>query len=237
MGKPKDLLKKQEITFDKHHWDVPMEWDRDLHFHKKLIVSGMKGRKVSVSGVFHVAEKGIDVVYDSGNNTHKKITNDKERDLLENHLKKEIRDAMSDDKEARTFIEHVSKQIESLSKGQDSKTIASRKKQAFDNIMSALGVSTARSVSLANTNGDLLSFYMDSPDGYFDIGYLLYTLVIYQKYYHAYVDEYYPIFYIIYIDGQLSLGEFTPYTLLKYRYKGFKISRKSIMEAINNNEY
>lgn len=237
MGKPKDLLKKQEITFDKHHWDIPLEWDKDLHFHKKLIVSGKKGKKESVSGVFHVTEKGIDVVYDCGNNEHKNIRDDDEREILKKHLKKEIREAMSDDKEARAFIEHVGKQIESLSKGQDSKVISSRKKQAFDNIMSALGVSTVRSVSLSNKNGDLLSFYMDRSDGYFDFGYLLNVVNIYQRHYDVFIDEYH-IFYIVYVGGKITIGEFSPYALLKYRYKGFRISRRGLIEAFEkDSEY
>lgn len=38
MGKPRDLLKEQEISFDNHQSVKEAEWNDDLHFHKKMTV-------------------------------------------------------------------------------------------------------------------------------------------------------------------------------------------------------
>lgn len=231
MGKPKDLLKKQELTLDNHHPNTPLEWDDEVHFHKNMTVS-FGGEKTSISGSFHLTkDRGIGVTFDKGK-SHHKIKSAKERKQLETVLKKEIVDAMKDEQEAHAFIKSVIDLVKSFSSGQNEKEVKKRVKQAYDSVMSALGVSTARSVNLANTNGDLLSFYMDSPDGNFDIEYMLYTLMFYQRNYHAYVKDSYQIYYIVYMGGHLSIGEFTPYALLKYRFKGFRISRKGILEAI-----
>lgn len=81
MGKPKDLLKQQEISFDNHQPGKPAEWDDDLHFHKKMTVGGLRGSKVAGAGIgFGAAEltwwlsdlcfgKGSNVAVGSSGNT------------------------------------------------------------------------------------------------------------------------------------------------------------------------
>lgn len=237
MSKPKDLLKKQELSLDNHHPNTPLEWDDELHFHKKITVC-CEGEKTSVSGSFHLKkDRGVGITFDMGK-SHHKIKNEKVREQLKKSLKKEIQDAMKDSQEARAFIKSVTSMVESLSSGQNGREIIKRKRQAYDNVMSALGIPVAKSVSLANSNEDLLSFYMDGPDSYFDIDNLLYAIRLYQKHYHLHIDELNqinPIYYIIYENGKLSLGELSPYAIVKYRHKGFRMSKKGVMEAIAGN--
>lgn len=231
MAKPKSLLKGQELKPDNHHPNTPLEWDASLHLHKKVTV-GNKGKKVGVSGSLYVASgREIGVAYDKGGNNHGHIGNKKEADGLREKFKKEVRDALTDPEEATAFITNIKQQVDKLSQGQDNPLLAKdRMIEAFDNIMDAFGVSTTQKKTLRNNNGDLFLLYVDTHQMDDYIGYLGYVVKTYNRYY--YLEELFEpdVYYATFIDGQLSVGEFSPYAALKYRLNGFHISRKGLFE-------
>lgn len=225
MGKLRDLLKKQEISFDNHHPNTPIEWDDNLHFHKKMTVKGPKGKKVKVSGSFHVNNNmGVYVTYDSGN-THKKIQDDKEREGLESKLKKEIGDIIeNNDEEARQFIKHVTDALDSISAGQNLEEVIKRKIMAFDNVMGALGISHKRKIELFDKNKDLLSIYIEAPSQKESIYGLNYLLEHYSQKYDYIEIPGLSVYYITHDNNKgLTMGELTPYAYLNYKTKGFDL--------------
>ena len=228
MAKPKALLKGQELTPDNHHPNTRLEWDESLHVHKRVTVSN-RGKKVNVSGSLYVARSGeIGVSYDDGQNTHRHIRNKKEEEELRKRFKKEIREALTDSEEASAFIKTIREQVNNLSNGQDNHVIQERMVEAFDNIMDAFGVNIGQKKILRNSNNDLFLLYVDTkrPTDYID--YLRFVVTRYNRNYHL-EELYMPgVYYVTYLDGQLKVGEFSPYAALKYRLQGFPISGKGM---------
>lgn len=232
MGHPKDLLKRQEITFDNHHPATPLKWDESLHFHKKMTVGSLKGKPVGVSGIFHVADdRGIDVTYDKGK-SHPRIKDNKERDQFELKIKKEISGIIdSNPDDARVFIKRIMNAIDSISKGTSPEERKRRKKEAFDNVMDALGISIKQKHSLENRNGDLLSFYVDGGDDHNSLGIVCQCLDNYNRRYPCVESDDIMVYYIYYSKGKISLGELTPFTVYKYKWQGFKISSDGLINS------
>lgn len=233
MGKPRELLDKQEISFDNHQSGKEAVWNDDLHFHKKIIVNNPKGKRTAVSGVFHVTkDRGVGVTYDKGKE-HPKIKNDREREFFSNKIKKEIGDIIEKSNEdARHFLGRVLEGIGSISKGQTPKEIARRKKQAFDSIMGSLGVTAQRQVVLKNNNYDILSLYVENQNQYDGIDALLYLSRWYSRYYEYIEIPGVKVYYIIYTQAKMTMGEMTPYSFLKYKHQGFKLTVRGIIEAL-----
>lgn len=232
MGKPKDLLKQQEISFDNHQSGKPAEWDDDLHFHKKMTVGGPWGRKTAVSGVIHVKKnRGIGVTYDKGK-SHPKIKDKKERELYEKRIKEEISSAIEkNEDEARPFLKRVMDEIDSLSKGQDPKEITRRKNEAYDNIMDALGVSAQKKITLRNRNQDLLSLYIEGPSerGAYDV--LQFIVGRYNRSYYYTCMPGYTVNFITYTDGKFTMGELTPYSFTRLKTSGYRLTKLAIRQA------
>lgn len=236
MGKPRDLLKWEEISFDNHQSEKEAEWKDDLHFHKKMTVNNPQGRKTAVSGIFHVTkDKGVGVTYDKGKE-HPKIKKDKEREFFSNKIKKEINDVIEhNNEEARYFLERVMEKIASISQGQNPKEIARRKNQAFDSIMDALGITPQRKVVLKNKNNDLLAFYVENQGERDGIDALMYLTRFYSRHYFYTELPGVQVNYITSMQGKLTMGELTPYAFLKYKRQGFKLTISGIIEALNSN--
>ena len=233
MAKPKSLLKGQELTPDNHHPNTPLEWDASLHLHKKVTV-GNKGKKVGVSGSLYVASnREIGVAYDKGGNNHGHIRNKKEENDLREKFKKEVREALTDSEEATAFIKNIREHVDCLSQGKDNPLVArDRMVEAFDNIMDAFGVSTNQKKIIRNSNNELFLLYVDTPKLMDYVGYLAYVVTRYNRYYHL-QELFEPgVYYVTFIDGQLSVGEFSPYAALKYRMKGFSISGRGMYEGL-----
>lgn len=231
MGHPKDLLKKQEITFDNHHPSTIINWDDDLHFHKKITVNDSKGKPTKVSGIFHVKKnRGIGVTYDDGKN-HRKIKDKKDRDFFERKIKEEIRGIIdSNDEDARLFLERVMSAIDSFSSGVESGERKGRKDSAFDNIMDALGISNNRKISLKNSNDDLLSFYVEEIHHLQNSNPFFYLINRYNRHSSYVESDDFSVYYVLFRGGRLSLGELTPFAIMKFKRYGFKVSTKSILE-------
>lgn len=230
MSHPKDLLKKQEIDFDNHHPATELKWDDDLHFHKKITVKNSKGKSTDVSGIFHVKKnRGIDVTFDKGKN-HPRIKDKKEQDFFKRKIKQEISGIIeSNDEDTRVFIERVMSALDSLSKGLDLNEQKKRKSDAFDNVMDALGISNSRKTTLRNSNADLLSFYVDGEHRSQTFNCLLYLVDRYNRQLSYVEFEDCSVYYALYRNGKLSLGEFTPYAIMKFKRFGFKVSSKRII--------
>ena len=229
MGKPKSLLKGQQLTPDNHHPNTPLEWDESLHFHKKVTV-GDKGKKVGVSGSLYVtSNKEIGVAYDKGGNNHGHICNKEEADGLREKFAKEVREALTDPEDATAFIKNIRDLVDNLSHGLNDSLIAKKRMiEAFDNIMNAFGVSTSQKKALRNDNNDLFLLYVDSPKPMDYIRYLSHVVIKYNRFYHL-MNLFEPaIYYATFLDGQLMIGEFSPYAALKYRLRGFPISGRGI---------
>lgn len=230
MAKPKSLLKGQELTPDNHHPNTPLEWDESLHVHKRVVVSN-RGKKVAVSGSIYVAKnRAIGVSYDEGQNNHRHINNNKEEEELRKRFTKEVCDALTNPEEATAFIENIREQVNKLSQEQGNQVAQGRMVEAFDNIMDAFGVSTNQKKIIRNNNNDLFFLYVDSPQPMDYIGYLGIVVKWYNRFY--YFEELFEpgVYYATFIDGQLNVGEFSPYAALKYRLKGFPISGKGMIE-------
>ena len=237
MAKPRDLLRKQEITFDNHQPGKEAEWNDNLHFHKKMTVDNPKGKTTGVSGIFHVTkDRGVDVTYDNGKE-HPKIKKEKERDFFSNKIKKEISGVIEkSNEEARSFLNRIMDGIDSISKGQNQQEIIRRKKQAFDSIMGALGITPKRKVVLQNDNNDILSLYIDNQKGEDSIDALLYLSRCYNRFYQYVNIPDVTVYYITYLKGKMIMGEMTPYAFLKFKTKKFKLSNKGIMESLQSHE-
>ena len=54
-GKPKSLLKGQELTLDNHHPNTPLVWDEHLYIHKRVTLKN-QGKNVAVSGSLYVGK-------------------------------------------------------------------------------------------------------------------------------------------------------------------------------------
>lgn len=237
MGKPKDLLKQQEISFDNHQPGKPAEWDDDLHFHKKMTVGGLRGSKVAVSGVIHVKKnRGIGVTYDNGK-SHPKIKNKKEQELYEKRIKEEISEAIEkNEEEARPFLKRVMDEIDSLSKGQNSMEVTRRKSEAYDNIMDALGISAQKKITLRNKNQDLLSLYVEAPSEAHAFDGLHFLINRYSKSYYYYDLPFCSLTFITYNDGKFTLGELTPYSFMKLKTSGYRLTNGAVMRALETGE-
>lgn len=237
MGKPKDLLKQQEISFDNHQSGKPAEWDDDLHFHKKMTVGGPRGSKVAVSGVIHVKKnRGIGVTYDKGK-SHPKIKDKKERELYEKRIKEEISEAIEkNEEEARPFLKRVMDEIDSLSKGQDLKEVTRRKIEAFDNIMDALGISARKKITLRNKNQDLLSLYVEAPSEAYAFDGLHFLINRYSRSYNYYNLPFCTLTFITYSDGKFTLGELTPYSFMRLKTSGYRLTNGAILRALETGE-
>lgn len=235
MGKPRDLLKEQEISFDNHQSVKEAEWNDDLHFHKKMTVSDQKGKATEVSGVFHVnRNRGIDVTYDRGKE-HPKIKNKKEREYFSNKIKKEISGVLEkSNDEAHSFLKRVMEKIDSISSGQSQKEKARRKNQAFDSIMDSLGITPQRKVVLRNKNNDILSLYVENNGDGEGIEALLFLIRWYNRYYLYRKLEDINVYYITFQQGKLTMGELTPYSFLKYKRQGFGLTISGVLESLNH---
>ena len=230
MGKPKSLLKGQELTLDNHHPNTPLVWDEHLHIHKRVTLKN-QGKKVAVSGSLYVGKnREVGVTYDKGGNAHGHISDEKEENILREKLRKEVRDALSDPEEASAFIKNLRGKIDELSRGQKDNVAKERMEEAFDNIMDAFGVNPRQKKILKNENDDLFLLYVDTPKPMDYIGYLGFVVKTYNRYY--YLDDLFDpaVYYATFLNGKLNVGELTPYATLKYRVKGFRISRKGMFE-------
>lgn len=233
MGKPRDLLKKQEISFDNHQSGKEVEWNDDLHFHKKMTVENPRGKKKGISGVFHVTkDRGVGVTYDCGKE-HPKIQNEKDREFFSNKIKKEISGVIEkSNEEARSFLNRIMESIESISKGQSPQEIARRKNQAFDSIMDSLGITPQRKIVLRNKNNDILSLYVECQEGISGIDALLNLSRWYNRYYQYLETPGVSVYYVTYLNATMTMGELTPYAFLKYKTKGFRLSQKGIIDSL-----
>lgn len=233
MGRPRDLLKKEEITFDNHHPATAAEWDDDLHFHKRMTVNNPKGKQTVVSGVFHVKKnRGVGVTYDKGKE-HPKIKDKTEREYFERKIKKEISDVIENSNdEARVFIDRVVTAVDSLSTGEITAERVRRKNEAFDNVMDALGISPKIKVSLRNRNNDLLSLYVEASSSAYALYGLMYLTRTYSRYYHYLGEAGFVVYYIVENDNQINMGELTPYSFLKYKRQGFGITIGRILNNV-----
>ena len=237
MGKTKDLLKKQEISFDNHQSGKPAEWEDNLHFHKKMTVGGPKGSKVAVSGVIHVKKnRGIGVTYDKGK-SHPKIKDKKERELYEKRIKEEINEAIErNEEEARPFLKRVMDEIDSLSKGNDLKEVTRRKCEAYDNIMDALGISAQKKITLRNKNQDLLSLYVEAPSEAQAFDGLHFLIDRYSRDYYYHSLPSCRLNFVTYSDGKLTLGELTPYSFIRLKTSGYKLMTREIIRVWETGE-
>ena len=233
MARTKDLLKKQEISFDNHHECIPAEWDDNLHLHKKMTVRSPKGVSVDVSAVIHVAKnRGIKATYHKGK-SHPKIKNEDERHHYEEKIKKEISDAIEkNEDEARPFLRRVMDEIESISRGEKPSKVKQRKQEAYDNIMDALGIKPSLKVTLRNKNNDLLSLYVEAPSKDLALNGLLNFTSMYSRNYQYIEIPGIDIYYIVEKEDILSMGELTPYAFLKYKYQGYSITKSAILDSI-----
>lgn len=235
--KLKDLLVGQKLTFDNHHPNVEVKWDNNLHFHKSMTIED-HGEKAKVSGVFYVAnQRQVDVQWDLGNNNHKNISNDKQATRLQNSLKKEICDALkNDDDQAHAFLDNIWNQLKSINAGVNSKELKSRFCEAYDNIMGALDISSERKIEIRNKdkNKGYFSLYVDSFDQINDYqNYVKQVVMHYNRWNNDIeIERNPPIYFICYIDNELSMGELTPGQISRFRHKGFRLSGVGIDEAI-----
>ena len=237
MAKPRDLLRREEISFDNHQSEKEAEWKDDLHFHKKMTVNNPKGKRTAVSGIFHVTnDRGVEVTYDKGKE-HPKIKNEKERVFFSKKIKKEINNVLEhSNEETRYFLERIMEKITSISKGKNPKEIARRKNQAFDSIMGALNITPQRKVVLRNKNNDLLAFYVENQSQHDGIDALMYLTRFYNRHYFYMELPKVQVYYITYMQGKLTVGEMTPYAFLKYKRQGFKLTISGIIEALNSDD-
>ena len=233
MARPRDLLKKQEISFDNHHEGIPEEWDDNLHLHKKMTVGGPKGVKADISCVIHVAKnRGIKATYHKGK-SHPKIKNEAERRFYEEKIKKEISEAIEkNEDEARPFLRTVMSEIESISRGEERTEVKHRKQEAYDNIMDALGISPKLKVSLRNKNNDLMSFYVEAPSKEVALNGLLYLTTNYNRYYRYIETPDIEVYYIVANNDVITMGEFSPYALLKYKHQGYSITKMGFLDSL-----
>lgn len=238
--KLKDILVRQKLTFDNHHPNVEARWDNNLHFHKKMTIDD-HGEKAEVSGIVYVgAKKSVEVQWDHGNNNHAKIKDPQKAKRLRDKLFKEVSEALkNDDNQTHAFLDNIWKHLQSINAGIKEEEKVKRFKEAYDNIMDAIGISKDRKVDIRNKeeNKGLFSLYVDDQNINDAHTYIKETIIMYNRRFPEFALQREPhIFFICYHDSALTIGELTPGQQSQFRRKGYRLSGIGVEDAIINEE-
>lgn len=142
----------------------------------------------------------------------------------------------NDDDQAHAFLDNIWNQLKSINTGVNSKELKSRFCEAYDNIMDTLGISYERKIEIRNQdkNKGYFSLYVDSIDQINNYqNYVKRVIMQYNRWNNDIeIERNPPIYFICYINNELSMGELTPSQTRLFRYKGFRLSGAGIDEAL-----